>query len=122
MKTIILILLAFGMRGQNTWDKIKERDDVLHFYGSFAINEGAYQIQSFAFPKMKETKKVLISNGITLLAIFGKEWYDTKKKRPTGFSWDDIAVGSWAVPIYDIFNIVRYDFKNNKTIDAYEPR
>lgn len=118
----LLLLPLFTLSQLKVNSKLTIPDDVLHFYGSFAINEGAYQIQSFAFPKMKETKKVLISNGITLLAIFGKEWYDTKKKRPTGFSWDDIAVGSWAVPIYDIFNIVRYDFKNNKTIDAYEPR
>lgn len=108
MKTIILILLSLGMTAQ----EMRIPDDVKHFYGSVMVNEASYQIQSWAFPKMKETPKVLISNGITLLAIFGKEWYDTKKKRPTGFSCDDIFVGSWAIPIYDIFNICRNDWKH----------
>lgn len=109
MKYLLLILpfLTFAQER-------KIPDDVLHFYGSVAINETSYQINTWAFPKMKEHKKVLISNGITLTCIFAKELYDTKKKRPTGFSWDDIFVGSWAIPVYDIFNICRYDWKTRK--------
>lgn len=29
----------------------------------------------------------------TLGLIFGKEWYDTKKSKPTGFSLGDIQMG-----------------------------
>lgn len=108
--TLIIILLTFGMKGQTIQEKFKD-DKVLHFYGSVLINESTYQIQSFAFPKSKEVNKVLISNGVTLACIFAKEFYDTKKAKPTGFSWDDIFVGSWAIPVYDIFNICRNDWK-----------
>lgn len=108
---IILPFLTFGQRSEKV-------NDALHFYGSVAINETSYQIQGLVFPKMKETPKVLISNGITLLAIFGKEFYDTKKKNPTGFSWDDALTGCWSVPIYDIVNICRFDYKR-RTKDGY---
>ena len=109
---LLLILYSYTFFGQSTWDKIKQRDDVLHFYGSFAINETSYQIQTWAFPKLSEPKKVLISNGVTLVCIFSKEFYDKHKSSPTGFSWDDIFVGSWAIPVYDIFNTCRFDFKH----------
>lgn len=103
----LIFILPFLTFAQSNF----ERDKALHFYGSVAINESTYQIQSMAFPKMKEHKKVLISNGITLTCIFAKELYDVRKAKPTGFSWDDIFVGSWAIPLYDVFNICRYDWK-----------
>lgn len=110
----IFILFPILIRSQSTWDKIKQRDDVFHFYGSVIIDESAYQIQSYAFPEMKEVPKVLIANGVTLLCIFGKERFDMVKKHPTGFSWDDVFVGSWAIPVYDIFNTCRYDLRHRE--------
>jgi len=106
MKCLLLILpfFTFAQRSDNV-------NAALHFYGSAAINESTYQIQSYAFPKWKESRKILISNGITLACIFTKEVYDTKKKKPTGFSWDDIFVGCWSIPVYDIVNLCRYDWK-----------
>ena len=112
MKVIIFILLTLNLTAQTTWSKIKQRDDVLHFYGSVVVNESAYQVQTWAFPEMKEVPKVLVSNGITVSCIFLKEFYDTKKRKPTGFNWDDVFVGSWAIPVYDIFNTCRYDWKH----------
>lgn len=33
---------------------------------------------------------IILSN----LLFFGKEYYDCKKPKPTGFSWDDIIAGN----------------------------
>ena len=91
---------------------LSKHDDVTHFYGSCGINEITYQIQGLLFPKKKEVNKVLFANLVTTSCIFTKELYDTRKAKPTGFSWSDIFIGLWAILIYDIFNICRYDWKH----------
>jgi hypothetical protein len=88
-----------------------KHDDVAHFYGSVSINEFSYQVSSWTFPKWSETKKVLISNAVTASCIFIKERYDMLKRNPTGWNWMDVFIGFWAIAIYDIFNICRFDFK-----------
>jgi len=110
MKYLLIILFPFFFKAQ--LDKIPS--EVKHFYGAIIINEGTYQIQSFAYPKWTPTKKVLIANGITLTAIFGKEIYDKHKKNPTGFSWDDIFIGCWSIPVYDIVRICINDVKKRR--------
>jgi uncharacterized membrane protein len=109
--TILILLLTFGMRGQNTWDKVKQRDDVLHFYGAVTINDVSYHVQSFAAPKWSANKKILVSNGVTISCMVAKEFYDMRKPRPTGFSWMDIFMGSWGTIIYDIVRVCINDFK-----------
>jgi hypothetical protein len=113
MKYLIILLCSYSLAqtpgNRSLWAKIP--DDAKHFYGAFTINEASYQIQSLAFPDMKEAQKVLIANGITILCVFGKEYYDERKPHPTHDHIDDIVPGVWSIPIYDIFNICRTDVK-----------
>lgn len=116
---IILPFLTFGQQKAPTpreW--IAKHDDVAHFYGSCGINELTYQIQGLLFPKKKEVHKVLFANLVTTSCIFIKERYDVLKAKPTGWSWADIFIGLWAILIYDIVNICRFDYKN-RTKDGY---
>lgn len=104
-------MLTFWMRGQTFKEFSTKYNSEVHFYTAFAVNDVSYHIQTWAFPKWSPTKKILISNGITLTAIFSKELYDTRKKKPTCFSWDDALIGCWSIPIYDIVRICLNDFK-----------
>ena len=108
-----LLLIPFFTFGQLKDFTTKYNSEV-HFYTAFSINEVSYQVQSFACPKWTPTKKVLIANGITLTAIFGKEIYDKHKKNPTGFSWNDALIGCWSIPVYDIFRICINDVKKQR--------
>jgi hypothetical protein len=107
----ILLLIPFFTFGQNFVTKYNAE---VHFYSAFAVNEVSYQTLSLACPKWKPAKKILISNGITLLAVFGKEIYDVRKANPTGFSWPDAFVGTWSIPVYDIFRVCVNDFKKRR--------
>jgi len=120
MKTILLILFPFLLSSQTDW--MTKNNDAVHFYTAFGINEAAYQIQSYAFPKWKPARKVLVSNLVTLAAIFGKEFCDSHKANPTGVSKPDILNGIWSIPVYDIWNVCRRDFLGHdvgKLNDAY---
>lgn len=87
-----------------------------HFYGSFFINEAAYQIQGFAFPDWKPSRRMLFSSAFTLGCIALKERYDMSKKYPTGWSWDDFFIGCWAIPIYLIVRVCLNDFRKRNDI------
>ena len=113
MKTIIILLLAFGMKAQ-TWDKIKQRDDVFHFYGAMAIGETTHRISEWACPKLTFGQNMAVSNGVTIGLIFGKEIYDKHKAKPTGFSWDDVAVGLMGLATRDILKVCLRDYKSRK--------
>ena len=107
-----LLLIPCFTFGQISWEKFNNtHNDAVHFWAAFSVNELTYQVQSFTCPKWKESRKLLISSGITLGVIFAKEVYDKHKKHPTGFSKDDILNGSWSIPVYLIFNICRNDWK-----------
>jgi len=113
MKYILLfILISFTCASQTDWQKWSTKNnEAVHFYTAFGINEATYQIQSYAFPKWKPGRKMLVSNLVVLAAVFGKEVYDTRKAHPTGFSKDDIGMGVWSVPVWDIWNICRNNYR-----------
>lgn len=89
--------------------------DVKHFYASMAVNEAAYQIQSFACPKWRNSTKLVVSNLTTLAVGIAKELYD---KRSTGFSKDDLGMDIWSMPVYTIVRICINDWKGKG--DKYE--
>jgi len=95
-------------------DWLGQHDDVAHFYGSFFLNEAAYQIQGWAFPKWKPSRKILIANAFTVLCISAKERFDMFKKNPTEWSWDDWLIGLWAIPIYNIVRICLNDWRSTR--------
>lgn len=99
-------------------DWLGVHDDVAHFYGSFFINEAAYQIQGFAFPDWKPSKRMLFSSAFTLGCIALKERWDMSKKHPTGWSWDDFFIGCWAIPVYLIVRVCLNDFRSSEKIYA----
>ena len=123
MKFILLILLSFNCFGQTDWQKWSTKNnDAVHFYAAFLTNEVSYQSLSYACPKWKPAKKILISNLITSVVIVLKEVYDSKKPNPTGMSMPDMMNGGWSIPVYDICNIVRRDWLGHdcgKLNDAY---
>lgn len=130
MKTLLLILLSFSLSGQNMsksqkdWERFStNHNDVVHFYAALTVDAAAYHIQSYAFPKWKPAKKILVSNLITLGAIFGKELWDKYKANPTGFNFEGDAVpGIWSIGIYDIFNVCKRDYVGHDVGDAYVKR
>ena len=109
-----LLLIPFFTFSQTLKDFTTKYNSEVHFYTAFSINEVSYQVQTIACPKWTPTKKILIGNGITLVAVFGKEIYDKHKAKPTGFSWNDAFIGCWSIPIYDIFRICLNDFKKRR--------
>ena len=113
MKTIILILLAFGMRAQNKAPEpfTSKYNSEVHFYGAFLVNDIAYSAQGLAFPDWTPTKKLVFSNAMTLATITAKEVYDVRKAKPTGFGWTDFFVGLWSMAIYTIFRICLNNFR-----------
>jgi len=106
----LIFLIPFFTFGQSFKEFSSKHNDAVHFYTAFGINEASYQIQSYAFPKWKPARKILVSNLVTLAAIFGKEFYDSHKANPTGVSKPDILNGIWSIPVYDIWNVCRRDF------------
>jgi hypothetical protein len=106
----LILLIPFFTFGQSFKEFSTKHNDAVHFYAAFMTNEAAYQIQSYAFPKWKPARKILVSNAITVMAIVLKEVYDKHKPNPTGVSKLDMMNGGWSIPVYDIFNIVRRDF------------
>jgi hypothetical protein len=120
--TILILLLSLGMKGQTFKDFSNNHNDVVHFYAAFSVNLTSYHSLSYACPKWKPAKKILVANLITLAAIFGKEFYDTKKPNKTGFSWDDAGIGCWSIPIYDAINICKRDYVGHDVGDAYVKR
>ena len=121
MKPLLFILLAFGMRAQSFKEFSTKYNAEVHFYTAFAVNEVSYQSLTLACPKWKPSRKILVSNAVTLSCIFAKELYDSRKAKPTGFSWDDVFVGTWSIPIYDIVRICANDFRKSKQSIKLEP-
>ena len=117
MKTLALILLTLNLTSQTLTDFTTKYNAEVHFYVPFAINDLSYHVQTWTCPKWSPAKKILVSNAITLTAVFSKEIYDKHKKRPTGFSWDDAFIGCWSIPVYDIFRICLNDFKKRDKYD-----
>ena len=93
----------------------------VHFYGSCLVNDAAYSLQGLIWPNRTPAKKLLISNAMTLACISSKEFYDTQKKRPTGWGWSDWLVGLWAMAIYTIVRICINDFRKSKQSIKLEP-
>jgi hypothetical protein len=116
MKTLLIILLALGMRGQNKPPEpfIAKYNAEVHFYGSCLVNDVTYSIQGLIWPNRTPTKKLLISNAMTLGVITGKELYDTRKRNPTGFSKWDFFIGSWAMIVYTVVRICINDLRKKE--------
>jgi hypothetical protein len=111
MKFIFLFLLSFNLAAQK---KFVIPSDAKHFYASFCINEFSYQVQDLMLPKQKIHNRILISNAVTVIAGFSKEQFDKtrcNRNKRTGFSWDDIFVDLWSIPVYDIYRICLNDLK-----------
>lgn len=119
MKYLLLILLTFALRGQTFKEFSAKNNDAVHFYAAFLVDVTAYQVQSYACPKWKPAKKVLISNLVTLSVIISKEVYDMHKPNKTGFSWVDVLNGVWSIPVYDIINVCKRDYLGR---DSFEYR
>lgn len=121
--TIIILLLTLGMRGQHKAPEpfITKYNSEVHFYGSCLINDVAYSVQGMIWPNRKPTKKLLISNAVTLSLITLKETYDIHKPKPTGWGWGDWLVGLWAMAIYTIVRICINDFRKPKEKIILEP-
>jgi len=113
MKYLILILLSLGMRGQNKAPEpfTTKYNAEVHFYGAFLVNDIAYSAQGLVFPDWTPTKKLLISNAMTLATITAKETLDKYKSKPTGFGWGDFFIGLWSMAIYTIFRICLNNFR-----------
>lgn len=103
---------------------ITKYNSEVHFYSSFFINEAAYQIQGFAFPDWKPSRRMLFSSAFTLGCIALKERWDMSKKHPTGWSWDDFFIGCWAIPVYLIVRVCLNDFRSIEEIyaDPFDPQ
>jgi len=123
MKTILLILISFSLFGQSPQSPapssaprparqwLSDHNDAVHFYSSCFANDIYYSTQGLIWKDWTPTKKLLFSNAMTLATISGKEFYDTKKANPTGWSWDDWLTGLWAMAIYTIVRICLNDFR-----------
>lgn len=117
MKTLLLILISFTCFGQQNKPPepvpafITKYNAEVHFYGSILVNDAAYSIQGLIWKDWTPTKKLIISNIVTLGAITLKEVFDMHKANPTGFSKDDFFIGLWAMPIYIMVRICINDFR-----------
>lgn len=68
-----------------------KRDKLLHFLGAMGFSIVA-TLLLYLFVKADQIVFLYVLLG-TLVLIFGKEWYDTRKSKPTGFSLSDIQMG-----------------------------
>lgn len=119
-KLILLIPFFTFSQLKNDWQKFSTKNNAaVHFYAAFLVDVTAYQVQSYACPKWKPAKKILVSNLVTLSVITLKEVYDMHKPNKTGFSWDDVLNGVWSVPVYDIINVCKRDYLGR---DSFEYR
>lgn len=119
----LILLIPFISFGQNKPPEpfTSKYNGEVHFYGSCLINDVSYSLQGLIWPNRTPTKKMLISNAMTLACISSKEFYDTQKKRPTGWSWDDFFIGLWAMAVYTIVRICLNDFRNRNKKPILEP-
>lgn len=120
MKTIIIILISFSLSGQNDFKKFTSKhNEASHFYGSILSNEVTYQLQTFVKPEWGVGKKILVSNLFTTSLVFGKEFYDMRKRNPTGFSGMDIFFGCWGTVIFNMVKICVEHYKGNLNKNKY---
>lgn len=128
--TILAFNFCFNLSAQHRPSKptpflrdwLKQNDDVAHFYGSCLVNDVAYTAQGLLFPEWKPTKKLLISNAITISVISLKETYDCYKPNKTGWSWDDFFIGVWAMAIYTIVRICLNDYRTHRKVTNRQVR
>ena len=117
MKTLLLIFLSLSLSAQYNKPPepvpafITKYNAECHFYGSCLINDVAYTLQGLIWPDRTPTKKLLLSNAVTLTCITLKETYDIYKANPTGFGKMDFFVGVWAMAIYTVVRICINDFR-----------
>ena len=121
MKYLLLIPFLTFAQSKPPEPFITKYNAEVHFYGSCLVNDAAYSIQGLIWKDRTPTKKLLISNAMTLATITAKELYDTRKRNPTGFSKWDFFIGSWAMLVYTIVRICINDFRKSKQSIKLEP-
>ena len=94
---ILLLSLCTGLYGMGTTeytqhrtfkDQMLQKDKLLHYSACFVLTTGGYMFGQSNGYSIADSK--IIGIGIALGIGIAKEYYDTKKENPTGWSWHDL--------------------------------
>lgn len=113
MKYLIIILFPFILSSQNSWDKIKQRDDILHVDGSWLLTMTASEITYYF---TNEMDKSIIAGTLTVpvIGILGKEIIHDKVLGLGVFSTKDIFYDIWGTLIGIIVEVCWIDYRQNR--------
>lgn len=112
MKFILIILIPLFTFSQIKIEipkKWKKYDDAIDFYSTLAVDEIIYEIQTFACPKWKPARKILVSNALTLAYCTVSEKIEYGTWLPYKGKGQDMFTKTWSVPVYDIAKVVWLD-------------
>lgn len=111
-QTILILLLAFGMKGQKI-DPVAK-----HFYASVGICEVTYHL----LPKQKQHKRFLSACGVSLSFGVAKELFDAhrcNREKRTGFDKLDLATDAWGILCWVPFRICINDYRKNRKYEYH---
>jgi hypothetical protein len=116
MRSLLFILISFSLHSQTTWEKIKQRDDILHVDGSWLMTmTGTEIIYHYTHDKKKA---ILGGAGISLaVGVLGKEVIHDKILGLGTFSVVDILYDCWGTLIGVIVEICWLDYRYG----SYDP-
>ena len=116
---ILLVSLCMGLYGVSTKEyeqhktfkeQMMQKDKLLHYSACFVLTTGGYMFGQSNGYNTNESKAIGV--GLALGIGIAKEYYDTIKKKPTGWSWHDlladIAGITSAVSLIGVSNELQY--------------
>ena len=121
MKNIIFILLTcLSVNAQDGWEKIKQRDDILHVDGSILLTLASGEI-TYNLTK-NVTKTMIIAPAVSLFCgIVIKEYVHDKWMKRGVFSTMDIFYDAWGTIIGVIIERCWLHWRGKETIiDPYD--
>jgi len=85
----MLIIMSVQLFAQETKGPKIGKDKYLHVIASFLATEASYVAMRSSGANLNDSRVGSLMFGVSV--GIGKEYYDTKKKPPTGFSYKDLA-------------------------------
>lgn len=123
MKKLLFILLfplfLFSQVSSTVWDKIKQRDDVLHVYGSGILMATTTEVTYFYTRNI--TKSLLIGTSTSLaIGVLGKEFIHDKWMGKGVYNVMDIFYDAWGNVIAIIVERCLLDWRNRDINEYYQ--
>lgn len=116
MKTLLLILFPILLSAGDGWDKIKQRDDILHIDGSWLMTMAATEI---TYHFTGDAGKSIAIGALTLpvIGILGKELIHDKWLGLGVYSVKDMLYDVWGTVIGVIVEVCWIDYRQNRDSD-----